>query len=108
MRRKSLLAVAVCTAALVGASATAAFAGELRGPPGTPSPPATEPIPPNSGETAAPDHANSACAFSGLNDLNPLEGPTDSIVQTPADGPPGAAGHGGIPGFPIGCRGGSN
>jgi hypothetical protein len=106
MNRKSLLAVALCTAALVGAGATAAVAGELRGPPGTPS--ATDPIPPTSGETAAPDHANSACAFSGLNDLNPEEGPTDSIVQTPADGPPGAPGHGGIPGFPIGCRGGSN
>jgi hypothetical protein len=108
MRSKSLLAVAVCTAALAGASASAALAGEVKGPPGTPSTPTSDPIPPTSGETQAPDHANSACAFSGLNDLNPAEGPTDSIVQTPADGPPGAPGHGGIPGFENGCRGGSN
>jgi hypothetical protein len=109
MRRMPLLAVAVCTAALAGASASAALAGEVKGPPGTPSSPTNPiPIPPASGETQAPDHANSACAFSGLNDLNPAEGPTDSIVQTPADGPPGAPGHGGIPGFENGCRGGSN
>jgi hypothetical protein len=109
MRRMPLLAVAVCTAALAGASASSAFAGEVKGPPGTPSTPTDPiPIPPASGETQAPDHANSACAFSGLNDLNPAEGPTDSIVQTPADGPPGAPGHGGIPGFENGCRGGSN
>jgi ABC-type oligopeptide transport system substrate-binding subunit len=108
MRKKSLLAVALCTAALAGASASAAFAGEVKGPPGTPSIDGSEPIPPDSGRTAAPAHANSACAFSGLNDLNPDQGPVDSIVQTPADGPPGAAGHGAGPEFPIGCRGGSN
>ncbi len=109
MHWKPLLTVAVCTAALVGASAGAALAGEVKGPPGTPSSPTNPvPTPPASGETQAPDHANSACAFSGLNDLNPDEGPTDSIVQTPADGPPGAPGHGGIPGFENGCRGGSN
>jgi hypothetical protein len=106
LRKKSMLAAVVCAVAVAGASASAAFAGEVKGPPGTPS--TTDPIPPASGETAAPDHANSACAFSGLNDLNPNEGPTDTIVQTPADGPPGAPGHGGIPGFPIGCKGGSN
>ena len=37
MRKKSLLAVAVCTAALAGASASAALAGEVKGPPGSPS-----------------------------------------------------------------------
>ena len=106
MRRKSLLAVAVCTAALAGASASAAFAGEVKGPPGTPSTDTTPAIPPAGGPTNAELHANSACVFSGLNDM--VDGPTDSIVQTPADGPPGAPGHGGVPGFPIGCRGGSN
>jgi hypothetical protein len=73
MRRKPLLAVAVCTAALMGASASAAFAGEVIGPPGT--------LTPN---VAATSHANSICVFSGLND-NP--GSTDpenpgGIVQS--------------------------
>ena len=108
MRKKPMVAVAVCTVALVGASASVAFAGEVKGPPGTPSTETSPPIPGTSGPTAAPDNANSACAFSGLNDLIVGEGPTDTIVQTPADGPPGAPGHGGIPGFENGCRGGSN
>jgi hypothetical protein len=108
MRKKSLLAVAVCTAALAGASASVAFAGEVKGPPGTPSIDGSDPIPPASGRTAAPEHANSACAFSGLNDLRLGQGPVDTIVQTPADGPAGAPGHGAPPDFPIGCRGGSN
>ena len=104
MRKTSLLAVAVCTVALAGASASAAFAGELKGPPGT-----TDPIsPPEGGPTPVREVANSVCAFSGLNDLDPRQGPTDSIVQTPADGPPGAPGHGGVEGFEDGCRGGSN
>jgi hypothetical protein len=57
MRKKSLLAVAVCTAALTGASASAAFASEVIGPPGS--------LTPNE---AATSHANSICVFSGLND----------------------------------------
>jgi hypothetical protein len=113
MRKKSLLAVAVCTAALAGASASAAFAGEFSGPPGTPS--LTDPTPPGGGPTPVRDHANSICAFSGLNDMNPEQGPTDTIVQTPGHfmlagiTPPGVPGHGtNIPGFENGCRGGSN
>jgi hypothetical protein len=57
MRKKPLLAVAVCTAALTGASASAAFASEVIGPPGS----GTENV-------AATSHANSICVFSGLND----------------------------------------
>ena len=57
MRRKPLLAVAVCTAALTGASASAAFASEVIGPPGS--------LTPN---LAARSNANSICVFSGLND----------------------------------------
>jgi hypothetical protein len=112
MRRKSLLAVAVCTAALAGASATAAFAGEVKGPPGTPNANPALAIPPAGGPTNAELHANSACVFSGLNDM--VDGPTDTIVQTPGQfmqaglAPPGAPGHGGVPGFENGCRGGSN
>jgi hypothetical protein len=57
MHKKPLLAVAVCTAALTGASASAAFASEVIGPPGS--------LTPNE---AALLHANSICVFSGLND----------------------------------------
>jgi hypothetical protein len=113
MHRKSLLAVAICTAALVGASATAAFAGEAKGPPGTPNADPSLAIPPAGGPTGVRDHANSICAFSGLNDM--VDGPTDTIVQTPGQfmlaglTPPGVPGHGtDIPGFENGCRGGSN
>jgi hypothetical protein len=96
MRMKSSLAAAVCVAAITGASASAAFAGEVKGPPtgGTST----------SNDTAAPAHANSICAFSRLNDYT--NGQNTSIVQTAADsfkyyglphGTPGTA-----------CRGGSN
>jgi hypothetical protein len=101
MRKKPLLAVAVCTAALTGASASAAFAGEVIGPPGSP----------YVLNEAATSHANSICVFSGLNDGNAPLG----MVQTPGEfmldegTPPGVPGHG-LPGspFPIGCRGTSN
>ena len=114
MRVKPLLVIAACTAALAGASATAAFAGEVKGPPGTPNADPALAIPPAGGPTHAEDHANSACVFSGLNDM--VDGPTDTIVQTPGQfmqaglTGPGAPGHGtGIPGFfEDGCRGGSN
>jgi hypothetical protein len=114
MRIKSLFAVAVCTAALVGAAATAAFAGEIKGPPGTPNANPALAIPPAGGPTKGPDHANSICVFSGLNDM--VDGPTDTIVQTPGQFMqaglvgPGTPGHGtGIPGFfENGCRGGTN
>ncbi len=76
MRMKSVLAAAVCAVAIVGASASAAFAGEVKGPPG---------IPNNTNVTGALDHANSACAASGLNDLDSSAGQTVSQVQTAAD-----------------------
>ena len=52
--------------------------------------------------------ANSACAFSGLNDMDPAEGQTASIVQTAADAFkyyglwPGVQGTLGL------CKGGTN
>jgi hypothetical protein len=110
MRRK--IAAAICAAFVVSLSAGAALAGEVKGPPGTPDP--TNPTPGTSGPTAAPEHANSACAFSGLNDMIVGQGPTDFIVQSPGQTMiagitgPGVPGHGGIPGFENGCRGGSN
>ena len=90
--------VAVSVAAVVlTLSASVAFAGEVKGPPGTIN---------NTNDTAAPAHANSACAFSGLNDFN--NGQTVSQVQTAADSwryyglPKGAPGKLGL------CRGGTN
>jgi ABC-type oligopeptide transport system substrate-binding subunit len=97
MRRMVAAASTALLLAAVGAGA--AVAGEVKGPP-TGGEPATN------FNTAATSHANSACVFSGLNDY--INGQTDKQTQTPADGPPGAAGHGAGDAFPIGCRGGSN
>ena len=70
---KRLLVVATSVAVL---GAGGVFAGEVKGPPG---------IPNNTNETGALAHANSACAASGLNDLDSSEGQTVSQVQTAAD-----------------------
>jgi hypothetical protein len=74
MSKRSLLAVAVC-AAVAGLSAGPALAGEVKGPPGQEN---------NTNRTGAPDHANSECAFSGLNDFEAF-GQNESQVQTAAD-----------------------
>jgi hypothetical protein len=95
---KRLFAVILCTVALGGVSAGGALAGEVKGPPG---------IPNNTNTTGALDHANSACAASGLNDLDSTAGQTVSQVQTAADSwkyyglPKGAPGTLGL------CRGGT-
>ena len=95
---KRLLAVVLCAAAGVGFSSGAVLAGEVKGPPGTPD---------NTNETGALNHANSACAASGLNDLDSAEGQNESQVQTAADSwkyyglPKGAPGKLGL------CRGGA-
>ncbi len=94
--RRIGLAVSVAAVVLC-LSASAAFAGEVKGPPGTID---------STNRTAAPAHANSACAFSGLNDFG--NGQTVSQVQTAADSwkyyglPKGAPGTLGL------CRGGTN
>jgi hypothetical protein len=98
MRRLFVLVASV--AALVGAGATGAFAGEVKGPPNQLN---------NTNETGALDHANSACAASGLNDfdLSDPVGQTSSQVQTAADSwkyyglPHGAPGKLGL------CQGGT-
>ena len=90
----------VIAAAVVALAAGGAFAGEVKGPPG---------IPNNTNETGALDHANSACAASGLNDFDLSDpiGQTVSQVQTAADSwkfyglPKGAPGKLGL------CRGGT-
>lgn len=76
MRRLVVGAVSVAVLAFAGGSP--AFAGEVKGPPGTID---------NTNETGALDHASSACAASGLNDFDSLdpEGQIDSQVQTAAD-----------------------
>jgi hypothetical protein len=53
MFRKATITTAVCTVALLGATASAAFAGEITG---------------NGKPTGGPAHANSICVFSGKND----------------------------------------
>lgn len=60
MGMRRLLAVAACIAAVVGVGAGSAIAGEVKGPPSTTG--ATTDY------TAARTHANSICAYSGLND----------------------------------------
>ena len=97
---KRLLVVAASVAALGAAGATGAFAGEVKGPPNQLN---------NTNETGALDHANSACAASGLNDfdLSDPNGQLVSQVQTAADSwkyyglPHGAPGKLGL------CRGGT-
>jgi hypothetical protein len=91
--------VAVSMAAIVlSLSASAAFAGEVKGPPGTID---------NINTTGALDHANSACAASGLNDFDTAGGQSVSQVQTAADSwkyyslPKGSPGTLGL------CRGGT-
>jgi hypothetical protein len=106
MRRT--LAAAMCAAVVAALSAGAAFAGEVTGPPGTPNVAGS-----GSGvRTHAPQHSQSICSYNGLNDMNPNQGPIDSIVQTPHNqGVPGQAGAGpsgsGTPGAPT-CGRGSN
>ena len=97
MRMKSALAAAVCAVVFGAVGATGALAGEVKGPPtgGTAS---------VDNNTGAPLHANSICAFSGLNDFR--GGPTNK-TQTPANqGSPGDPGStclgGGNPENPTG------
>lgn len=101
MLRASLrrLALAISVATLViSLTAGAALAGEVTGPPGTPD----EPFSGSGHQTGAFLNANSICAFNGLNDMNPEQGPIHEITQNPHNqGSPGDAGHGT-------CRGGTN
>ena len=98
MRR--LLVILASVTALVAGGTGWAFAGEVKGPPGTLN---------NTNTTGALDHANSICAASGLNDfdLSDPDGQTVSQVQTAADSwkfyglPKGSPGKLGL------CRGGS-
>jgi len=109
MAKKSMLAAALCAAVFAGGSVSAALAGEVKGPPGSP---ATAQPGGNPDKTGALDHANSACAASGLNDFDSTSGQIVSQVQTAADSwkyyglPKGAPGTLG-PGTLGLCRGGT-
>lgn len=83
------------TVVVLTLSVSAVFAGEVKGP-WTGSP--------NTNVTAAPAHANSICAFSGLND--DINGQKVSRVQTAAD----SFKYYGLPHGIVGqaCRGFSN
>jgi hypothetical protein len=89
MSVKTWLTGVLCALVFAAVSAGSAFAGEVTGKPGDNKP------------TGAPANSNSICSYSGQNDRVVDEGPTDTRVQTPAEGPPGAPGHGT-------CAGGSN
>ena len=106
--RKTFAAM-VCAAAVAGLSASAALAGEVQGPPGTPGTFRTQ-AQVDAIRTGAPAHASSICAYNGLNDLVENQGQNTSIVQTPHNqGSPGEAGAGpkgsGTPGSPTCGRG---
>jgi hypothetical protein len=105
MGKRRFFAAAICAAAIAGVSASGALAGEVKGPPGSVD---TIQEGGNPNKTGALDHANSACAASGLNDFDvPEAGQNVSQVQTAADSwkyyglPKGAPGTLGL------CRGGT-
>jgi hypothetical protein len=98
MSKKRLVAISVCIAALLGVSSGAVSAGEVTGPPGSE----------NSKSTGAPDNANSNCAYSGLNDFDPVEGQNVSKVQTVADAWKYYGFPHGFNGTSGACRGGTN
>ena len=105
---KRLFVVATFVAALTGAGATGALAGEVKGPPyqGDPVPGGIA-TPDNSTPATLGGRAQSLCAYSGLNDFDSNIGQTSKQTQTPADGPPGAPGHGIeiAPGVFVSCKG---
>jgi hypothetical protein len=105
MRTKTVVAAAFCAAAIAAIGAGSAFAGEIRGP-GSP----TGVVAGESTPTAAPEHTNSICAFSGLNHLHlnpdgtPMEG--ELLTRTQSYGQLVAAGFkADIPSPGVACNG---
>lgn len=105
---KRLLVIVAAVAMVSIAGGRVANGGEVKGPPNQPN---------NTNTTGALDHANSACAASGLNDFDysDPEGQTVSQVQTAHDATkyyglqPGVQGRGQVEfGITSGlCRGGT-
>ena len=106
MRRCTVLLATLV--AMSGLGASAAFAGEIKGPPYQGAP-VSGGIGNPTNTTAAEAHSHSLCSFSGLNDYDSdPPGQTDRQTQTPKDGPfPGSPGLGfeAAPGVWISCRG---
>jgi hypothetical protein len=99
---RKIFAAAFSAVILAGLGASAASAGEVKGPPGT-GLRTQEQV--DAIRTAAPSHSNSICSYSGLNDLIEGQGPTDFQVQSPGQD----VRNGGAPGLPGQfCGGGSN
>jgi hypothetical protein len=100
--RRSVLATAACIVAVAGFGATGALAGEVKGPPGKPGVIGSG----SEEDTQAPTHANSLCAFSGLNDFREENGQIERITQNNGT----ELGLGNVePGAPGKlCKGGSN
>jgi hypothetical protein len=97
MSTRSLLTAAVCAAAVAALGAGSAFAGEITG----------------NGKSLEPLHANSICAYSGLNDdptgIDPENGPPGRVQSWGKDVKDSVlAGNGPLGGVPgEACRGGS-
>jgi hypothetical protein len=95
LRKRSILAMAACAVAMFATGAGTALAGEVKGPPGIPGEAGTG----SEEDTAAPTHANSICAFSGLNDLREGFGQVETRTQSPGtehrlgNTPPGVPGE---------------
>jgi hypothetical protein len=94
-KRSMLATVAVCAIGVGGMGASAALAGEVKGPPGKPGVTGSG----SETDTGAPAHANSICAFSGLNDFRAENGQIEVITQSPGtehrlgNTPPGVPGE---------------
>jgi len=91
---KKGIAAALCIVVLFAISASAAFAGEIKGPPYQGAP-VSGGIGDSTNTTAAVTNGHaSLCAFSGLNDFDADLGQVDRQTQTPKDAAPGSAAHG--------------
>jgi len=95
LRSRAKLVTAACAIAVMATGAGSALAGEVKGPPGIPGVAGSG----SEEDTAAPTHANSICAFSGLNDLREGFGQVETRTQTPGtehrlgNTPPGVPGE---------------
>jgi hypothetical protein len=101
-KRSTLVALVVCSIGVGGMGASAALAGEVKGPPGTPEVFGSG----SETDTGAPAHANSICAFSGLNDFRAENGQIKVITQSPGTEHRLGLTPAGIPG--EACKGFSN
>lgn len=103
---KKAIPAALCIVVLFAIGASAAFAGEIKGPPYQGAP-VSGGIGNATNSTAAVTNGHaSLCAFSGLNDFDADLGQVDRQTQTPKDAAPGSAAHGWevLPGVIVSCN----